>query len=199
MKTTRRKNSQQTLYGRNWLRTRHGGGWLRTPHAREWLQTLGRRECCRSRAVRNGYRPRAGKNGVDPGRERLTPDAPWQSMMVYCGFCLAEHGRILKHVGSNRRVYHYPRIDVTSTLPNSPAVQELAGFLDVFGLPVLKTSESAPLYNIFSSGHGDRTCYGIFYDFRKRSTETKPNNFWRSQVRLSKLDRASLASSEPMG
>lgn len=67
-------------------------------------------------------------------------------MAVYSrGFCLVEHGRILKHVGSHRRIYHCPRIDFTSNFSSSPAVQELARFIGVSGLTVLGTSESAPL------------------------------------------------------
>jgi hypothetical protein len=83
-------------------------------------------------------------------------------MAVNCGgVCLGDNGGILEDLGSSQRVRDFPGIALTRSFPSNPTVQELAGFLDVPGVPGIKESGIFFCLTAMSllTRHGDIPCY----------------------------------------
>ncbi|KAG2148262.1 hypothetical protein BD769DRAFT_558996 [Suillus cothurnatus] len=120
-------------------------------------------------------------------RARLAANTPWTSMAVHsCSVCLGDDERILHDTASYERVCHHSRIAVTPSFPSSPAVQGLAGFLDVSNVPGIIAPRLFRLYItrrfflIRLQRH--HSCYECLYHFRKRSSGTKSISFRCSQL-----------------
>jgi hypothetical protein len=176
--------------GHKYLAADQGGlDWLQTAHGRDWLQSQGMNTWLQTQGGLDWLQTPHGRDWLQAMRARLAANTPWTSMAVHsCSVCLGDDERILHDTASYERVCHHSRIAVTPSFPSSPAVQGLAGFLDVSNVPGIIAPRLFRLYitRRFFLVRLQRyhSCYECLYHFRKRSSRTKSISFRCSQVRL---------------